>query len=352
MNRFMAFALCAALCWACKETPKEPSLAETLKTYTIEQMMDNETIRGGSFSPDKSKLLVTSNQSGVYNMYTIPVSGGEPTPVTASDSSSIRAISYFPKDGRMLFSMDDNGNEIYQIYLRDTSGTVTNLTPGEGARSVFYRWGKDDHSFFYGSNKRDNRFMDLYEMDTESYTPKIIYQNDGGYNLNAISDDKQYLALSKSINTNDSDLFLYDLGDGSMTKVNQNQSANSAEDFSPDGKQLYYTTDDGVEFAYLMEYDIAEKTHKKAMERNWDIMGSYFTENGTYQVTYVNEDAKNVIEVRDTKTNAPVELPSFENMDITSVLFSDDEQWMRFYACGSHTPSNLFIYNLATKEQK
>lgn len=38
--------------------------------------MDNEAIRGG-FSPDKTKLLVSSNRSGIYNMYTVPTDGGE-----------------------------------------------------------------------------------------------------------------------------------------------------------------------------------------------------------------------------------------------------------------------------------
>ena len=52
----------------CKEEPKELSVADTLKSYTIEQMMDNENIGGGSFSPDNSKLLISSNRSGIYNM--------------------------------------------------------------------------------------------------------------------------------------------------------------------------------------------------------------------------------------------------------------------------------------------
>jgi len=34
------------------------------------------------------------------------------------------------------------------------------------------------------------------------------------------------------------------------------------------------------------------------------------------------------------------------------VGFSDDEKYMRFYVGGSHTPSNLFYYNLESEEQK
>lgn len=351
MKKIMVIVL-VSLVWACKEEKKEPSVAETMQTYTIAQMMDNEAIGGGSFSPDNSKLLISSNRSGIYNMYTIPASGGEMLPVTESDSSSVFSISYFPKDERMLFRMDNNGDEIYHIYLRETDGSHKDLTPDEGARSLFYNWATDDASFFYASNKRDNRFMDLYEMDLESMTPTMVYQNDEGYDINVISSDEKYLALSKSINTNDRDLFLYNLETKELIKINKNQSGNNGQDFSPDGSAFYYTTDDGSEFSYLMKYQIANGSYEKTMERDWDIVGRNFTDNGTYQVTYINEDAKNTIEVMEVATGKNVELPKIENMEVTSVDFSDDEKMMRFYAGGSHTPSNLYIYNLETKEQK
>ncbi|MGB5458857.1 MAG: alpha/beta fold hydrolase [Eudoraea sp.] len=351
--RKLILMLAITMIWSCKQekTEVKPNIAETLETYTIEQMMDNESVFGGSFSPDKSKLLVSSNRSGIYNMYTVPSSGGDFIPVTASDSSSVFSISYFPQDERMLFRMDNNGDEIYHIFLRDEEGKQKDITPFEGARTVFYGWAKDDKSFYFTSNKRDKRYMDLYEMDLENFTPTLLYQNDEGYNVGGISHDKQYLPLSKSINTNDSDLFLYSFKDKSTTKINLNQSANSSEDFAIDGSSLYYTTDDGAEFAYLMKYNIADGTREKVMERDWDIVGSYFTENGTYQVTYINEDAKNVIEVKDMASGENIELPKFENTSITNVGFSDDEKTMRFYAGGSNTPSNLFVYDLETKQQ-
>jgi len=351
MKKILAIALILSI-WACKEEKKEPSIAETMKTYTISQMMDNESVGGGSFSPDKSKLLVSSNRSGIYNMYTIPTAGGEMMPITQSDSSSVFAISYFPKDERMLFRMDNNGDEIYHIFVRETDGSHKDLTPEEGARSLFYQWSEDKTAFFYGSNKRDNRFVDLYKMDLESLTSELIYQNNDGYDVGVVSPDEKYVALSKSINTNDSDLFLYNLESDELLQINKNQSGNNPQDFAPDGSALYYTTDDGSEFSYLMKYNLANDSYEKAMERDWDISGSYFTDQGTYQVTYINEDAKNTIEVKEVATGENIALPTFENMEITSVSFSDDETMMRFYAGGSHTPSNLYVYNLETKEQK
>ncbi len=351
MNK-LTFLLPFALL-ACKgENTIQAPPAKEIKTYSIAQIMDNEAVSGGSFSPDNSKLLITSNRSGIYNMYTVPVAGGAFSPVTASDSSSVFAISYFPDDERMLFRMDNNGDELYHIFLMDVSGTSRDLTPDAGARTSFYSWAEDDKSFFYGSNKRDSKYMDLYEMDIESMTSKMRYRNTDGMEFGEISPDKSKIALIKPLNTNDNDLYLANLKDKSSIKVNRAQSANTPQDFSIDNKFLYYTTDEGSEYAYLMKYNIIDGIREKVMEREWDISGSYFTEMGNYLVTYINEDGKNAIEVMDVATGKNLDLPTPENASITSVEFSADEKLMRYYAGGSDRPYDLWVSEPGTTSQK
>lgn len=350
MKHFI-FAITLLLCISCKDQKEEKKEDTAIKVeqYTIEQFMDNEAVTGGSFSFDNSKLLISSNRSGIFNVYTVPITGGNYTPITASDSTSYFAESFFPHDDRMLLSTDGNGDEIDHIYLRDTTGTIKDLTPEKGAKSQFYGWADDGKSFYYGSNKMNPKFFDVYEMDVSNFNSKMIYQNNDGLNFNGISKDKNYIALAQSLNTNDSDLYVYNVKTRQKTKVNSNQSGNSAQDFLNDN--LYYTTDDGGEFSYLMKYDLRTEEKSKVLEKSWDIAGAGFTKNGTYMVVYVNEDGKNVIEVIDVATNTPIDLPDFGEQSITSVGFSDDEQWMRLYVGGSNMPSNLYTYNFKTKEQ-
>ncbi len=330
---------------------KTPPVME-VKTYTIAQMMDNEVVSGGSFSPDNSKLLVTSNRSGIYNMYSVPVAGGAFTPITASDSSSVFAISYFPEDERMLFRMDNNGDELYHIYLMDASGTQRDLTPDEGARTTFYSWARDNKSFFYGSNKRDSKYMDLYEMDISAMTSKILYRNTDGMEFGGISPDKSMIALVKPLNTNDNELHLLKLKDNSRVMVNEIQSANTPQDFSIDNNYLYYTTDEGSEFSYLMKYHVTDGSREKVMQRDWDISGSYFTELGSYLVTYINEDGKNTIEVLEMATGQKLNLPTPDNASIANVGFSADEKFMRYYAGGSDSPYDLWVSELGSRTPK
>ena len=181
MKTWHILGICMLFLFSCKEE-KKSDLAETpreIKEYTIEQFMDNENAFANSYSPDNSKVLMTSNRSGIYNMYTIPSSGGELTPITKSDSASVYGISYFPNDERILFRMDGNGDEIFKLYVKDSASTKA-LTPLKNVRALFRGWAKDGKSFFYASNERDAKYMDHYEMTIEDFDSKRIYENKDG----------------------------------------------------------------------------------------------------------------------------------------------------------------------------
>ncbi len=337
--------------WGCKSDSDSKDTTKAVKQYTIEQFMDNEGIFGSSFSHDYSKLLIGSNVSGTYNAYTIPIDGGEKTALTNSDGT-VRPMTFFPADDRILYASDNDGDEIYHIFLREEDGTIKDLTPDEGARASMYGWTHDYTSFYYGCNKRNPQFMDVYEMNIESFESTLIFQNDGGYNFGGISNDKKYMALSKSINTNDSDLFLYDLNAKEIKKISEAQAGYSPSDFSTDSKDLYYTTDHGGEFQYLKKYSIADGTHEEVLKKDWDISYAYFSKTGKYRVVGVNADGKTDLSILDTQTGQEVAFPSIEGADISSVNISKDEALMTFYAGSSKSTSNLYIFDLKTGKHK
>ena len=66
---FLGFGLLILL-FSCKEDKTDQAMVNReIKQYTIEQFMDNEAIGGGSFSSDNSSLLISSNRSGIYNVF-------------------------------------------------------------------------------------------------------------------------------------------------------------------------------------------------------------------------------------------------------------------------------------------
>jgi len=323
---------------------------EGVRRYTIEQFLNTVSVQGGSFSYDDTKLLVSTDETGIYNAYSISVADGTMRQLTWSTGNSIFALSYFPDDDRFLCLADEGGNEIFHIFLYDTDGTATDLTPYDGARCIFHGFTHDERSFLFGSNRRDPRYMDVYLMDVETLTPKMIYLNDAGYNFGWISNDQRYLSMYVSHTTHDSDVYLYDRETGKLSHITPHTGDVNFEpmDFSADSKYLYYLTDRDYEFMYLCRYDIDAGVHETVERADWDISYAYFSWDGRYRVTAINNDGRTEMRVHDMKADAPVKLPEMPEGVISSVGISRSERLMRFVVNGSRSPNNIYVYDFET----
>ena len=347
MKNSILILLSLFILYSCQENNEKK--VNPVNQYTIEQFLENENSFANGFSPDKKNILLTSNRSGVYNIYNILSNGEQLIPITKSDSASVFGISFFPKDDRILFRMDGNGDEIFKIFMKDSSG-IKNLTPLKNVRALFRGWSKDGKSFFYGSNERNAKFMDHYEMDIETFESTLIYQNNDGMSYGGMSEDKKYILLTKSINTNDSDLFLLNNQTKDILKINENLSSNSPQDFAPDGNSFYYTTDDNSEFSYLMSYNLKDGSKSKVLEKKWDITNFYFTRNGKYKILFTNEDAKSVMEVKEVSTGNLVSFPEISNQNITGARFSRDETMAILTISSSNMPTNSYSFDLESNQ--
>ncbi|MEO1434787.1 MAG: alpha/beta fold hydrolase, partial [Bacteroidota bacterium] len=322
--------------------------ARTVKSYTIEQFYENTNIGGGSFSPDGSKLLCSSNATGIYNAVALPVDGSAPIALTSSDKESIFASSYFPNDERFLFSSDQGGNENSHVYVQDLDGTVTDLTPDEGSRAGFAGWSRNLDKFFMTWNKRDARFMDFYSMDLENFEAQLIYQNDEGFDVGALSDDEQYMVLTKTITTTNNNMYLLDLKTGEKQLISEHEgdATFNPQFFSRDNQFLYYLTDLDNEFTYLAKYNLETGESIKEWGTDWDVWYAYNSWNNKYRVIGVNEDAKTKLYLFDNETGEQIDLPSTGNKEVTSVSISRDETKMRVTLAGSTSPNNIGVVDL------
>lgn len=345
---FLIAIATVVLAFSC-QAPETPS--NSVGEYTIDQFYKNINYSGGSFSSDNSKMLISSNATGIFNLYALYTDGSGTDTLTRNTAESYFAISYFPDDDRILFSADKGGNEINHIYLLDEAGNITDLTPGESEKAQFAGWAKDLKSFFYQSNKRDARFFDLYEMTIEDMKSRLVYENNNGYFIGSISDDKRYIAFSKPISTSVTELYVLDRKSNEIKAVSTGQESSSeAQSFSRDNTTLYFTTNEGSEFTYLAGFDLASGVTSKIFGTDWDVTFSSFSFDGTYQVIGINKDASTSLIILNTKSGMPVIMPTIEGADITSVGISRNEEKMRLTVGSSRAPSDLYVYDFSAKK--
>ena len=177
------------------------------RRYDAKTFYETITYRGASFSKNEEMILITCDKSGIYNLYSQPVEGGEPLQLTHSNTNAIMGVDYFPEDDRIIYSSDQGGNELNHLFLRETDGSVVDLTPGDNLKASFLDWSGDLKYFWVLSNERDPKYFDLYKYSVENYERKLVYENPGDYgNVSAVSRDGRWVALVKIRNNADNNI--------------------------------------------------------------------------------------------------------------------------------------------------
>lgn len=319
------------------------------KQYTIEQFINTIGVSGSSFSPDEKEILFSSNQTGIWNVYAVPVTGGKWRALTTSATDTTRGISFFPHDTRFLYTRDQGGNELNHVYVREKDGTERDLTPGEKLKAAFAGWSGDRKSFHVRTNERDPKYFDLYRYDTATYERSMVYKNEQGYDVGGISRDGRWLALIKPISTADNDLFVHDREKNETKKISEHtgMAEFSPSDFDPDSKFLLFTTNAGAEFQRVRRYDLATGKIDDVETADWDIASTWYSESGKYRITLVNQDARSVVKLYDAKSGKALPLPKLPNGDVTSVRFSPSDKLMTAYVVGDRSPASLYAYDVA-----
>lgn len=127
-----------------------------------------------------------------------------------------------------------------ELYLCDGDGGNLRQLTGEGRIVVGPNWGPDGNSIVYTSYMRD--FPDVCRIDL-SRNRREMLANYGGLNTGAaVSPDGKDLALILSKDGNP-ELYIKNIRSGRLTRLTATRAAEASPDWSPDGSQLVYASD-------------------------------------------------------------------------------------------------------------
>jgi dipeptidyl aminopeptidase/acylaminoacyl peptidase len=197
-----ALAVAALLAWAA---------AASAETYGIEQYLNIRRATGGSWSPDGKTIAFLSNESGVDQVWTIPAAGGLPKQIT-DFKERVDFVSFSPTEGRLVFGMDEGGNERTQLYLMNPDGSgLTKLTDRPDVIHTFGGWSHDGKKIAYAKNSRDSKYFDIYVLDMDTRRERLVFQADSFNEVMAWSWDDRFLVVSAWESNYNNDLYLVEL---------------------------------------------------------------------------------------------------------------------------------------------
>ena len=343
MKNFLKLIILSILIMSCTGS------LNNIEQYSIETLISNNRSSGGYFSKDANKLIYSSDKSGIFNIYEVDLKTNEEIQLTDSKEESFFARGYSPTTGEVIYSADKGGNENSHIYIiRD--GKSIDLTPGKNTKASFFGWTKDELEMYVISNSRDPRFFDLYKINIESLSSEMVFKNDRGYNINSISNNDNYLVLGLNISRSEQKLFLFDVKSTQQIEISNKVANFSGQNFDKNDENYFYTTNYDSEFYYLMSYNLKNGERNIVFETDWDVAFSYLSKNNSYRVIAVNEDAQNKLTITNMSDQSNLNLIGFENMNINSVGFSDDEKILRVSAGSPNSPGDIYTYELSTNK--
>ncbi|MGH8203489.1 MAG: S9 family peptidase, partial [Steroidobacteraceae bacterium] len=340
---WLASASLAAQAWAA--TP-EHDAAAFFKT-TDYAIADSRR----AYSADGSRLLLTANPTGVFNVVALDLRSGALEPLTESASDSAFAISYFPDGKRFLYRSDKGGNELDHVYAAG-DGETRDLTPGDKLKAEFIDWIDGGKAFVLATNERDPKFFDLYRYDSGDYRRKLVYRNDLGLDAFAVSRDGRIAAGLKPRTSADDDIYLVRLGADAPPELITKHEGNVSHaiyEFTPESDALVYGTDGHGEFTQAWSHALGNGAKKSLIRENWDVIAVHFSESGRYRVHAVNEDASTTVAIHDRESGAALRLPAgLPRGDLNRIRFSPDEKQLAFVINADNSPSNVFTVEVAS----
>lgn len=349
-------ALTAAGCSSAGDPAPENSPHRDVRHYDARAFYTTTSYglsSGYAWSADDTMLLAHADATGIFNAYAIAVSGGAQRPLTTSSTDSTFAVSWFPDDGRALVTADRGGNEISHLFVREESGELRDLTPGDKAKAQFAGWAADRQSFHVATNERDERTFDLYRYSVKDYARRLVFRNDDALSVDAVSPDGRYLALGKPRTSADADVYLLDLEQKGATPqlitAHEGNVQHGVYEFTRDSRQLVYATDEHGEFTQAWTYDIASGARASLIAAEWDVAFVTFSESGRYRVAGVNADARTAVRILDTQSGNEVALPGLPPGDIGQVRFSRDEHQVALMLSSDTSPSDVYVVDLAAQ---
>jgi dipeptidyl aminopeptidase/acylaminoacyl peptidase len=360
MKTVIAAALLATACVlpaAAFAAQPRPGTAQTQPVrYNARQFLETTSYgmassTGIAFSRDGRNLLIHSDRSGVFNVYALPIAGGDPVQISRSTTNATFAATYFPNDDRVIFTADQGGNELDHVYVRLADGSVRDLTPGQNLKADFVGWSADGRTFFVSSNEREARAFDIYAYDAATYERRMIFRNSGEFTPGEVSRDGRWVVLGKANSAADSDVYLYEVGNEAAPRLitpHQGNIAFGAYGFTPDSSAVVYGTNETSEYDQAWRYQIAGGQRALMLRADWDVMFVLHSNSGRYRVSAINEDGSTRLTITDTRNNRPVRLTGVPDGDLGGVRFNRDETMVAFTVASDTSPADIFVADLRT----
>jgi dipeptidyl aminopeptidase/acylaminoacyl peptidase len=327
-----------------------PELIERLTQY---QNTRSATFRG--WSPDGKGMLISTRFGDTVQLHRVYDPSGRREQITffrePVDGSFIPAA----KDGSILITMSQGGNENTQVLLLDRqTGRATLLTDGK-SRNLLEAVSKDGSRMIIGHNGRNGRDTDLYVADPRRPgSLKLLLETTNEFwTAPDWSHNGKLLLLNRYVSINETYPALLDVASGQKRAfpILDGKASFGSLAFAHDDRAAFVATDLRGEFQQLARLDVATSEFQwLADEIKWDV-GDITVDKRSGTIAFTaNEDGASALYLlkpqpgsKPRRLNVPLGI-------VSGLEFSTDGSQLGFSLARADAPGDAYSLAIANGE--
>ena len=315
--------------------------------YPFSQYLNIKSASSPALPPDAGQVAFLTNITGTRQIWVVDTQGGWPHQITFYPNT-ISDIHWSPDGKWILFEMDKDGNEKFQLYLISPDGSKTiQLTDKPKVIHSFGGWLKDGYSIAYSSNERDETYFDIYVMDIRTKQAKMVYQKDALLETYGFSPDNQHLIVKENITNLNANLYLIDVGTSTATLLTPHKG-DAVYDYiswTPDSKGFYLCSDQNRDFVNLAFYDMKAKKLKFIESHKRDIEELTISKDGRYLAYVENADGYGILRIKNLETEEVITPPVTKGI-VTNLEFSKDGSQIAITFLSPTQNADVWLYDI------
>ena len=305
--------------------------------------------------PHSDAIVIATNLTGRFNLWTMPANGGFPLQLTQSDDRQF-ALAASPDGQWIVFQSDQAGAEIYDLFATPASGgSVVNLTNTPEVDEQSASFSPDGSLLAFTRRPKTEPSNDIAVMDFASRRVRQLTHEaakDHAWAVAAFSrDGKSLLANRTNATDTEAEAWLIDIASGGQTRLTPPQKYNSATDISADGRYVALTTETASGSRQAAILDLQDRSVRVLKPDLWRQRSDCFSPDGRTLLIRSSVDGRTTFAKYDVASGRtePLSLPDgFNDKASDQNGFSPDGSRIIVAHQASNTPFDFWVVEAKT----
>ncbi len=334
-----------------------PEIPEDIQTR-IQQYQNTRSASFEDWLPNDNGIMVSTRFGNTSQLHLINQPGGARNQISFFDEPVTNGTFCPSADyNGFLFTKDIGGNEFSQLYWYDMTSRQSEMLSDGESRNFGYLWSNKGDKFAFTSSRRNKKDFDIYisSMTAPKKAAIKVDRGSGYWLATDWSPDDSKLIVIQYLSSTKSNSYVLDVETSVLTQINDDsvEATFIAVAWDSTGKKIYATTNQGMEFNTLVQYDTETKKIEYITDTiPWDI-DSFSTNKKRSKAAFtVNENGFSQLYLYDMSNGKYEKVSSLPVGQIGSISFHPNRDLLAMSLNTTETPGDIYVLDLKTMKNE